>query len=66
MCKSSEKANWQFPINVQLPRSKWDSEDEDRLSNDIEKQQDSKAKPDAPTSDKGKPLMRVVLVFCLL
>ncbi|XP_015432769.1 PREDICTED: uncharacterized protein LOC107188895 isoform X2 [Dufourea novaeangliae] len=40
ICKSSEQISWEFPVNVQLPRSKWDSEDEDRSSNDIEKQEE--------------------------
>ncbi|XP_076277908.1 uncharacterized protein LOC143207903 isoform X2 [Lasioglossum baleicum] len=38
ICKASEKVKWQFPVNVQLPRSKWDSEDEDRLSNEVERE----------------------------
>ncbi|XP_078050476.1 uncharacterized protein LOC144476982 isoform X2 [Augochlora pura] len=39
LCKDSENVKWQFPVNVQLPRSKWDSEDEDRLSNVAEPEQ---------------------------
>ncbi|KAK9297028.1 hypothetical protein QLX08_009127 [Tetragonisca angustula] len=38
ICKSGENTKWHVPINVQLPRSKWDSEDEDKLS-DTEKQE---------------------------
>ncbi|XP_076164228.1 uncharacterized protein LOC143145078 isoform X3 [Ptiloglossa arizonensis] len=52
MCKFSEKTKWQFPISVQLPRSKWDSEDEDRLSNDTRKEQESEVKSDEATSEK--------------
>ncbi|XP_054001184.1 uncharacterized protein LOC128888398 isoform X2 [Hylaeus anthracinus] len=52
MSKFSEKTKWQFPISVQLPRSKWDSEDEDRLSNDTEKEQRTEVELNEATSEK--------------
>ncbi|OAD53833.1 hypothetical protein WN48_08806 [Eufriesea mexicana] len=44
ICKSDENTKWHVSISVQLPRSKWDSEDEDRLSNDSEQEQDNETK----------------------
>ncbi|KAG7207404.1 hypothetical protein KM043_009056 [Ampulex compressa] len=42
MSKSNESSQWNSPINVQLPKSKWDSEDDDNVG--VEKQQESEAK----------------------
>lgn len=54
MCKVSEKTKWQFPVNVQLPRSRWDSEDEDRLSNRSEKEQESEEKLNDVPLEEGE------------
>ncbi|XP_076249176.1 uncharacterized protein LOC143188653 isoform X2 [Calliopsis andreniformis] len=54
MCKINEKTKWQFPVNVQLPRSKWDSEDEDRLSADIAKDQDNNVKSNDIPSERDR------------
>ncbi|CAK9797362.1 hypothetical protein ANTPLA_LOCUS1192 [Anthophora plagiata] len=40
ICKLAKNAKWHAPISIQLPKSKWDSEDEDRLSNDTEKEEE--------------------------
>lgn len=54
ICKSDEKIKWHVPINVQLPKSKWDSEDEDKLSNDTEKEQENETKSGNTVSERGK------------
>lgn len=54
ICKSDEKTKWHVPINVQLPKSKWDSEDEDKLSNDTEKEQENETKSGNSVSEHGK------------
>lgn len=53
MCKSNEKTKWHVPISVQLPRSKWDSEDEDRLSNDTGKEREDEVKSDDIEPEAG-------------
>nr|XP_033338670.1 trichohyalin-like isoform X1 [Megalopta genalis] len=56
LCKDSENVKWQFPVNVQLPRSKWDSEDEDRLSNDAEpEEEESEVKSN--NVDRGQEIL---------
>lgn len=55
ICKSGENTKWHVPINVQLPRSKWDSEDEDKLS-DTEKQQENEVISSNIASEQGKIL----------
>lgn len=52
MCKSSGNTDWQVPISVQLPRSKWDSEDEDGSSNDVVKEPESEVKSTAVASER--------------
>lgn len=54
ICKSDENTKWHVSISVQLPRSKWDSEDEDRLSNDTEQEQDNETKSSNIALEQGK------------
>lgn len=63
--KTNGNTKWPASINIQLPKSKWDSEDEDKLSSGTEKDQKTEVKPSNVVPEPGNDF-NVFIILILL